>query len=174
MVWWSAEEDARLRELLVRDRLSHSQAAAVLAREGFTVRTRNACIGRAARLGISDLVPKASPRTSGLPRPKPAAAKRMPGNKSRITINAPPLVVPSPFRPAAHKPLLSPPPVQVWGAVDILELREWHCRWPLWGHAERPSRATSLYCGAVVRAGSVYCPHHHGQAHPSAVLEDAA
>ncbi len=46
--------------------------------------------------------------------------------------------------------------VPVSRRVQIMELREGMCRWPLGD----PTRAEFCYCGAQAVTGLPYCPHH--------------
>lgn len=51
-------------------------------------------------------------------------------------------------------PALEPAPLY----VDLLELRNTHCRWPI-------GEAPFTFCGHVPRNNSPYCDHHHARAY---------
>lgn len=40
--------------------------------------------------------------------------------------------------------------------VNLMDVREGQCRWPLWGPERHPERYT--YCGKPTRIGAPYCP----------------
>ncbi|MBX9874350.1 MAG: GcrA family cell cycle regulator, partial [Beijerinckiaceae bacterium] len=105
--------------------------------------SRNACIGKARRLGIvstKPAAPSAKPARSARPprEPKPRPAK-------------PPKVV-------AIKPEPPPPPPRLPDdrkGVPFLDWRPGQCRWPLWNR-NTPFEAKEI-CGEPVMPGRSYC-----------------
>ena len=57
----------------------------------------------------------------------------------------------------------APREVRIEGGVGLLELRESYCRWPLWGHDERPEEPR--YCGTMIDPAHTYCGQHRALAY---------
>lgn len=130
MTPWSDEDDAKLREMIA-DRKSAAQAACAL------VRTRNACIGRALRLGLRfnsktiqnnwahdpDLIDACGPE-----------ARLRRGRRQ------------TPKLPVIETPAEEP---AATGSPD-------GCKWI---HGDVQAGGWT-YCGHDVRLGTAWCPHH--------------
>jgi GcrA cell cycle regulator len=128
---WTVERVDRLRALLA-DGLSTSQIANELG--GIT---RNAVIGKAARMGIGFCVIFGKPKQGPKPRDRVRTVWRP---------------KPPKLKPVAATDL---PPEPVANPVTLLELTEFTCRWPVAGEP-----ADMLFCGALPAEGKVYCPKH--------------
>jgi GcrA cell cycle regulator len=175
---WTEEVVSRLKTLCSEGRYSYGGIAQILNDEfGISIR-RNACIGKAARLGVSNGRQPNSMSDDGMARLRRAVGKRGP-YKPRIT----------PRRPRAIKcgngisivedtrPMLAPVSPQqvslqfVPDAADIFlpfdyevtsqgltlfDLRDHHCRWPLGG----PTEPAKFFCGGVAVDRRPYCAEH--------------
>ena len=147
---WTDDQTKTLKSMLLAGAAYSEIAAAINAETGSSF-TRNACIGKATRLGISG--------ATNLVRAKPTPMKR----KQRLTvgvgaqvqairrkINAPPTPVEDVFEPRIV-------------AVEsnrktIFELRAMECRWP---DEDRSEEGQHTFCGcATMMDGSSYCPAH--------------
>lgn len=127
---WTPAQDAMLKDLLATG-ISFSQIAMEM-NAGFS---RNACIGRASRLGLSGPVKKfRAPRTP----------------RSRV-VNTPRTI-----RAARERPAPSPIPEPQLSAeflgVALLDLTPEMCRFP------RGEGASILFCGQVTDGDSSWCP----------------
>lgn len=123
---WTPEADALLRKMRVEMGMPFSEVGKV-----FGV-SRNACIGRARRLGI------VSP-------PAVTASNRFYGSRERITkTKAPPVFVP-------EGASLS--------SCTLRDLEPYQCRWPI--NDAKPGEADeTLFCGLPRQAGGCYCERH--------------
>ena len=65
--------------------------------------------------------------------------------------------------PVSSPPLPDLSEVRVEGGTALLDLRETHCRWPLWAHDERPEEAR--FCGTTIDAAHTYCAPHRALAY---------
>ena len=122
---WTKEQDTVLREMRTQG-FSAQQIAVELGGV-----TRNAVIGRAARLGLASTKRAAAPKAARKPR-------------TRST----------PFRmqDTATEPL----PIMDQRSdapVALLDLEPHHCRWPV-------NDAPYMFCAAAKQDGSSYCGHH--------------
>ena len=133
-VVWTAELDARLRELHGQ-RLIFRQIAAILNADFGLSLTRNACIGRGRRLGLG--VRAASPPPRQRPR-KPRAQK-----PKKVTVQTPVIAI----------DLHRAPPI-VPGALTMLQLDHTTCHWP------SGTRAPYTFCGKPVLGDRPYCHEH--------------
>jgi GcrA cell cycle regulator len=115
--------------------------------------TKNASIRQSTTL-------KLPPRRSSYPR---KSAKR----EGKIVVDLPSLgaipyidVVEVRVKPAdgPEYPVILPDPVK------FMDLRHWHCRWPL----SRGEDGQFTYCGAPKIEGSSYCQHHHERSYVNA------
>lgn len=153
---WSDADDARLRELIAEN-LSYAAIGALIGRN------RNACIGRAHRLGI---------QVKGT---RPITVKKVKQDVARAIVKLfPPkpasqrLKPPAPKAPApAPAPLQDNKPVPLYAQPEasttpfgtprtLIDLEPHHCRWPFEGE-----RAETLFCCADRESISVpYCTEH--------------
>jgi GcrA cell cycle regulator len=126
-VRWTKERDAQLSKLREQG-LSSEQIATKLGGV-----TRNAVIGRAARLGL----------VTQDKRPKSVRKPRLVnhGCYFKTTSDTPPPV------PAIDQRSEAP--------VALLDLEPHHCRWPV-------RDAPYAFCGDTKQDGSSYCGHHFG------------
>lgn len=156
---WTAKACERLEVLIIRGKLSAGNTAAILNRE-FGDCTRNAVIGKCLRAGLrfaQKRVEKLArpPRPPRLPRP----SRPKPEPKARI-IKKPFILKPmniwtKPAAPAAHVATITADFVRGPG-VQIMELTERTCRWPIGD----PLREDFRYCGADKQPdGKPYCSH---------------
>lgn len=140
--------DAAIDELrrLRADGLSFSACAEAMQRRFGAPVSRNACIGKAGRLGV--------------PGNKQSVAQRREPPRRRVpTVRN--FVRSLPTRPArapesAFGEATELPPDQSPFAVRLLDLTEYHCRWPL-GDPRAPD---FMFCGAPPRNGLPYCMRH--------------
>lgn len=135
--------DARIEHLksLINDGLSF---ALIAARIGTT---RNACIGKAGRLGLSNPNPR---------KPLLVVDKKLPPQNRPLVIK-PAEDKAAPMTIVAHKPISSR-----LGPIKFGELTERYCRWPI-GEG-RPFE----YCGADKAEGCSYCSTHKAMAYTPA------
>jgi len=103
--------------------------------------TKNACIGRARRLGLEQ-----RPRSTPRPRPRKKRTRTTP-QLSVVPIN-PGWVVKTPTLPAAS------------GRVTIYQLQRGVCHYPF---GDKPPYA---YCGNTTTRSSPWCPHHERVVYP--------
>jgi hypothetical protein len=136
---WDDHLIARFTALHKDGKRSFQEIADTLAREFGLKLTKNACIGKARRLGLAARPHVAPPlprkgQKRGGPRPVPVV---LPGWQ----------VEPPPRLPPAA------------GKITIYQLRGGVCHFP---HGEKPPYT---YCGAVAKKGS-WCPHHERVVYP--------
>jgi GcrA cell cycle regulator len=115
--------------------LSFAEIAAAMSAEFQIQLTRNACIGKARRLG--------------LPMRDAVKTARKPVNGKVIKLRLRP--VDAPIEPQEESR-----PDQPEG-LDIYQLRENDCRWPLGSITDRPPYR---FCGAQTELGRSWCVHH--------------
>jgi hypothetical protein len=130
---WTEERMAQFRDLYAQE-LSHNLIGAQMGI------SRNASIGKAARMGLESRRGLFKPRT---------ATRRQP--RKRKIYPRPSLAQHGPFvldveRFVADMAVLAP--------VTLMELQDHHCRYP----HEKPGEPM-MYCGAQKWAGA-YCAHH--------------
>ena len=145
---WSNDRMARLRALHRNDRLSFDMIAEVLSEEFKVELTKNACIGKARRMGLPE-------RTTKRKRKVFRGDKR----RRQITLVA--------STPAPIEPEVVPCVLPRWkvmeheqrpapgGHITLFQLTDNKCHWP---HGDR---APYLFCGAPT-AGKTYCAYHTG------------
>lgn len=109
--------------------------------------TRNAVIGKLARLGLM----KNGTVKVAIPKETIAVAKQPRAPNRTIVFDPPPPPVVAP-RPLPVTPITPT-------AIHILDLQDHHCRAVLDGRA---ADGLSLYCGAPKAGGSSYCATHLG------------
>lgn len=149
---WTDEELKTLRGY-VSEGHSFSEIASALGR------SRNACIGKAAREGIRS----SSPDKGG----RPSAAKTAPKPKPEPKINRfKPFIEPKKPAPLPIQPRIQAPedPLPKLNEVlpesrclSLIERREAHCKWPI-GDPRAPG---FFYCAADLYGSSAYCRQHH-------------
>lgn len=135
---WTDEAIADLRRMKAEGK-SFSEIATALRGP-----SRNACIGKATRLGIVSAKPSS-------PREKPARAARPPRERKPRP--------PKPPKVVAIKPEPPPPPPRLPDnrkGVPFLDARPGQCRWPLWDRLT-PFEAKEI-CGEPAMPGKPYCP----------------
>jgi GcrA cell cycle regulator len=158
------DERVELLKKLWSDGLSASQIAAELGGV-----TRNAVIGKVHRLGLSGRA-KAPSSMAPRPRAKPAPSMR-PINR---TVSHAPMsrgntaLAPQMRADVQYMPEQRPQEevvVPMSRRVQIMELREAMCKWPIGD----PTHADFVFCGADCDFGTPYCTHHSSIAYqPSA------
>jgi hypothetical protein len=138
---WTDHLLKRLAKLHANPNNSFRDIAKQLSQEFGIKLTKNACIGRARRLGLEQ-----RPRST----PKAMARKKR-------TLTTPQLSV-IPINPGWT---IEPPPVTLGNnRLTIYGLREGVCHFPF---GERPPYA---YCGGTTRRGVPWCPHHEMVVYP--------
>jgi GcrA cell cycle regulator len=160
LVCWDDAREAKLRKLHAEG-LSAGRIAAI-----FGDCTRNAIIGKLHRLGIRRLHTPSKTSTAsrcaamGLKptrrteRPTPRKISRLDGEfKTAKKFERPAAVVPEFKR--APVPVMPVEEIQTVG-VDIIEIKDHQCRWPL-GATMDPA---SLFCGRQKAHGISYCDQH--------------
>ena len=129
---WTTAMDRYLLELLEDPILSYKNVANMISARFERSITKNACIGRARRLGV--------PMRDQTLRPSP---KDKTIKVKRVRVDAP-------IAPRIPYRLKN-------GHLTIYQLREDTCRWPLGGMLERPP---FMYCGEAAPIGCPYCAYH--------------
>lgn len=180
--------DHELKKLLEERKLSATEAATELSLLTGTKISRNAVIGRARRSNMKFARP---PNTVNLPAG--GDGKRIPRVKKTNTGYVGPTNIPGVFPWRAPKPTLDwmtsaptqrAPEVPVPDVeleihesvteavvtpmsdrVQISDLREVHCRWPMGD----PRTEEFRYCGAESPIGRSYCAYHHRVAYQPSV-----
>jgi GcrA cell cycle regulator len=157
---WTTEQDATLKRM-AQEGYSASKIANVVKK------TRNAVIGRSsrvpgARLGNAKRANERWPsHRVARDRPNPlitgskGAAGRAERHRERLRLTADDVLHPTPVVP--YQPEAKTP---VGGPVGFLGLERHHCRWPLWGDAERPLTNEQFYCGKEAVIALPYCSFH--------------
>lgn len=150
---WKAEHSAFLIECR-NNGLSFAQSAAEINAAFDTSYTKNACISRAARLGL----PKEERRVKAAGAPSPLAAPTEPRRKrAKPAIPAPLPDVPAPaIEP--DEPMAIDCPAAPDGLITVLDLQKHHCRFPL-------GEAPYHFCGVQKREGFPYCAEHVAVTH---------
>jgi GcrA cell cycle regulator len=126
--------------------------------------TRNAVIGKVHRLGLAGRVvtcraPRPPRRISHLPLRPTRVQYRTHGNTALKPVFMP---VEQPTVALALVPAILPEPADAPAAlrVNLLDLREHMCRWPIGD----PQDEAFHFCGRHKTAGISYCDHHARQA----------
>lgn len=145
---WTDELIARATQMYVVERKTAGQIAKEL---GFA--TRNAIVGKLARLGI-----KAGPHKQGL---KDYQAKTRIAVKVKITPkeHRPRIQLIDENRTEPQLPIFEPPLAQ---RRTLTELNNYTCRWPY----GEPCQPEFYFCGGVadLNSGKPYCQHHTNRA----------
>ncbi len=177
---WTDERIALLKKMW-KDGKSAADIAKTLAKGV----TRNAVIGKAHRMGLSN---RPSPiKKSDAPAPAKEAVKKDPPKKDPpITEAASPaaaakkIVPPVVVSGVKHNPLargeIAEPrkfekeAIPPGGGVALIDLTERMCRWPIGD----PREDDFTFCGRNIRTGTPYCPEHAGAAYQSSSRTRAA
>jgi GcrA cell cycle regulator len=154
------DERVELLKKLWNDGLSASQIAGELGGV-----TRNAVIGKVHRLGLSG---RAKTQTAAAPRARKAPSPSVRSAPMR-TMSAPQMrgntaLAAQPMMEAMVEVQLEPRMdvvVPMSRRVQIMELREGMCKWPIGD----PMHADFVYCGGDCTFGTPYCSHHSAVAY---------
>jgi hypothetical protein len=135
---WTQEAESALRGMCA-DGLAYSTISNEISAQFKAFVSRNACIGKAKRLGISETKPAATVRQPGVRRARSGSERKRRQAKPRSNG-----FVFGPGNGVPRDPGITdlPPDASVF-SVTIEALTESQCRWPL----GEPS-AKMLYCGA--------------------------
>lgn len=169
---WTEERVEKLKELWTEG-MSASQIAKTLGGV-----TRNAVIGKVHRLGLSNRTGTGQPAADAKPAEKPAPARA-----AGTPAEPPPAAEATEEAPAAPVPARSQPPVRdatqprapgvptpeemaaretlaeiekMAKKLDLLELTERTCKWPIGD----PAEDDFYFCGLPSVPGKPYCEHH--------------
>jgi GcrA cell cycle regulator len=138
---WTPEMLVAFRELYsAKPELPFTEIARLMSETFGIELTRNACIGKAHRLGLPMRGHRTGPR-----KPHPPHVKRSKMIKVRIDAPIPPEPEPTPE-----------------GGLTIYQLRDGVCHWPGGGVQDRPP---FLYCGEAAPLGMPYCADHTARAY---------
>jgi GcrA cell cycle regulator len=178
---WTDERIALLKKMW-----KEGKSAADIAKTLAKGVTRNAVIGKAHRMGLSN---RPSPIKKGekddAPAPVKQIAKKDPPKKDppKKEVAAKPaakkLVPPVVVSGVKHNPLareIAEPrkfekeAIPEGGGVALIDLTERMCRWPIGD----PREDDFTFCGRGIRAGTPYCPDHAGAAYQSSSRSRAA
>jgi GcrA cell cycle regulator len=161
---WNDERVELLKKLWT-DGLSASQIAAELGSV-----TRNAVIGKVHRLGLSGRAKTATPaqqrprKQTAPAAARPAAARSVsaPQVRGNVALAAQPMMEAYiETMPEVREDVVVP----MSRRVQIMELREAMCKWPIGD----PMNADFVYCGADCNFGTPYCTHHSAIAYQPAI-----
>ena len=131
---WTTRMNSTLIELLDDTGMTYSAVAAKMsAIFGMNI-TKNACIGKARRLGVA---------MRDQTQRQPIVGKQPTIRVKKVRVDAPI----APKIPHRLKP----------GHITIYQLREGVCKWPLGPPLASPP---FLYCGEAAPLGCPYCRHH--------------
>jgi GcrA cell cycle regulator len=136
---WPSERSERLAGLVAAGHLSYSQIAAVLSAEFGTAYSRNACIGRAGRMGLSNPFPVKAVKKE--PVPRPPRPKR---SSSARRIRSAPAAEEVKLRCVEIVPRL----------ISLIDLEPDDCRYPY-------GDTSILFCGHPRHGAQSYCAPHH-------------
>ena len=177
---WTDERIALLKKMW-KDGKSAADIAKTLAKGV----TRNAVIGKAHRMGLSN---RPSPiKKSDAPATKEVAKKEAPKKeapKKEAAVVAKPaakkIVPPVVVSGVKHNPLVrgeiaeprkfEKEAIPPGGGVALIDLTERMCRWPIGD----PREDDFTFCGRNIRPGTPYCPEHAGAAYQSSSRTRAA
>lgn len=177
---WTDERIALLKKMW-----KEGKSAADIAKTLAKGVTRNAVIGKAHRMGLSNRPsPIKKGEKEGAAPVKQVAKKDPPPKKDPpkkeaakplIKKSVPPVVVSG----VKHNPLareIAEPrkfekeAIPEGGGVALIDLTERMCRWPIGD----PREDDFTFCGRGIRAGTPYCPDHAGVAYQSSSRSRAA
>ena len=131
---WTTEMNSTLIGLLEDPTLSYKAVATAMSTKFGLSITKNACIGKARRLGVA---------MRDLTQRQPIVGRQPTITVKKVRVDAPI----APRIPHRLKP----------GHITIYQLREGVCRWPLGPMLALPP---FLYCGEAAPLGCPYCQHH--------------
>jgi GcrA cell cycle regulator len=147
---WTADRVEMLKTLVAEGR-SYSIIAGLIGGV-----SRNACIGKALRIGISNGKGRGGDNYVGNLEPKPPKQKRRDGSATRIylskqTGSRPTMIVDKYVEPA---PLIDIPVAQ---RKQLIELTSKTCHWPVGD----PTEPDFYFCGGDTDLPSQYCAYHY-------------
>ena len=157
MSW--TDERVELLKKLWADGLSASQIAGELGGV-----TRNAVIGKVHRLGLSGRAKSQSQSAPRARKPAPRPVMRtvsMPQVRGNVALA--PITMLEPYVQAETR-IQTEVVVPMSRRVQIMELRESMCKWPMGD----PTQADFVFCGADCGFGTSYCTHHSAMAYQPA------
>ena len=150
---WTDAALEKLRELWVREDYTASIIARELDPTGSL--SRNAVIGRAARLKLPTPLARQRTGRNSLIGAKTSASKRSKPHKKYLPSKYNPLGKnPLQSRPQPSLPADPPPAPQAAAPVRLEQLSASACKWPL------AETAPQWYCGAPRAERGPYCPYH--------------
>ena len=160
---WNDERIAQLRRLVAKEFTAQEIADAMGG-----VFSRNAIIGKVARLGLRLNQPQGVRPDEG---PRPPKPKKLPNTPPQPPVRAHRCAATAapPESPPTPEMLPGPLPraaVEPGNPVTILELQSHHCRWPMWGAFE----SQRVYCGNNREEPHPYCSGHAAAAYPNRKL----
>lgn len=155
---WTEEEEAGLGKYYAEG-YSASQIARLLnEKQSRRLITRNAVIGKIARLG--DKLPGRAPRPKGTNKVKKREAKRSEPSKPSIVVAALAMQAARRAPPSKPLPIIEPMPT---GLIGVMELTSTTCRWPIGD----PGAKDFHFCGAKMEQpfseaspNTAYCQYH--------------
>lgn len=124
--------------------------------------TKNAICGKVNRLRKAGRLPPAAPRRASGPykarQPRPVSEPAKPVIPPPVYVRSAMIRLPEPAPEMSRirAPEISAPSNPAPGVL-LMELRDHHCRWPLWGNTERPNVFTSRSCGERITGKGPYC-----------------
>lgn len=142
---WTEEMDDKLRALVGTS--SFRDIAPILGV------TRNAAIGRAGRIGLSNKKPKLTAEQKFV-RDAERELRRL-RNNDRRNERRRERRANGEYAPISYVPVISNIPKPESLNVTFAEIERHQCRW-IEGEA-----VPTLFCGATTKDSSSYCPHHH-------------
>ena len=142
----------RFRELVAEPEPSFAQIATILCMEYPVRLSRNACIGKAQRMGLCMPGPK---KTSLLKRGAIDRKPARPGRDRTQGRHIPRKTFVELFG-VIRDSVVDLPPDQSPFAVSLLEAKDHHCRWPVTPVTD----GMFMFCGDEVVPNRSWCPRH--------------
>ena len=146
---WEAAHSLALRELVEKG-LAFSEVARALNERFGTAYTRNAAIGRARRLGLSN--PERASPPGVFAAPKRPDARKIVEKRARILFKSPKLATSERAAVLQLRCVAIAP-----RHLSLIDLEPNDCRYPYGGDVEGEP---ITFCGHPRRAGSSYCASH--------------
>lgn len=143
---WCTSEIKQFMDDMLSRRATYVQIAMEVNKKFKTNITRNAALGKCQRMGLKSK----NKRTDRYKKPK----------ERKVAVRTVRFIAPSvrpPKPPPKERPSLNPNWVEPIG-VDVRDLADGDCHWPLGGFSARPPYK---YCGEKKFKGSMYCHHHY-------------